>query len=405
MQIEQKQQENAPSTPPARWIRYRGTYVVMAMMFIVLVLINYAGRIERVTNVEWWSLYTIRIGMSEACLYGWPCTYLQRPGDFHGKPGQPAKWRARPGRGSFSSGFLAVNALLGVLLLGLAAAIYEFWRRQRARFCQLTLLDMFVLLTLASLIGGYVTAHHLARQREQAAVDHLRHALHRSQDGDVFGERDESFTRHLTHRFGRPFGGSPTWDETLLAPFNYVVSLYAPANELQRLEHLPHLRILYLEQFTVPDQAVLEQLAHLEALVVESGDEETMPSLTLRRLRGLRLQDCRCDSRSFANLPALEGLAMNHCEWQADVADALRGAPQLKYLTITKSNLTDDNLASLPSLTQLKGLDLTDNKITDRSLPILKQLTGLRELYLLGNEISPEGKEELRQALPDCDIL
>ena len=60
-------------------------------------------------------------------------------------------------------------------------------------------------------------------------------------------------------------------------------------------------------------------------------------------------------------------------------------------------------MSPLAALSNLETLDLRSNQIS--SVYPLKRLTNLKKLDLTGNPLTEEQVEELRQALPDCEIL
>ena len=65
-------------------------------------------------------------------------------------------------------------------------------------------------------------------------------------------------------------------------------------------------------------------------------------------------------------------------------------------------NLIED-VSPLAALSNLETLDLRSNQIS--SVYPLKRLTNLKKLDLTGNPLTEEQVEELRRALPDCEIL
>lgn len=62
-------------------------------------------------------------------------------------------------------------------------------------------------------------------------------------------------------------------------------------------------------------------------------------------------------------------------------------------------------LSLLPHLRGLKWLSLEGMPITDTRLASLKPLTGLRKLNLTYTSVTDAGVAELRQALPNCEIV
>jgi hypothetical protein len=56
-------------------------------------------------------------------------------------------------------------------------------------------------------------------------------------------------------------------------------------------------------------------------------------------------------------------------------------------------------------LTELEYLGLVGTKVSDASLPILKRFTKLKTLNLVDSKLTPPGADELRDALPDCEVF
>ncbi len=87
------------------------------------------------------------------------------------------------------------------------------------------------------------------------------------------------------------------------------------------------------------------------------------------------------------------------------LAEKLKGLPNLKWLNLNNTKITDAGLVHLKGLTNLKVLWLEDTKITDAGLVHLKGLTNLKRLYLWNTKVTDAGVQELKKALPDCEIM
>ena len=74
---------------------------------------------------------------------------------------------------------------------------------------------------------------------------------------------------------------------------------------------------------------------------------------------------------------------------------------KIRTLDLSFNRIQD--LSPLAALTGLESLDLRSNQIT--SLRPLLGMTWLKKLDLSGNPLTAEQVEELRRALPDCDIV
>jgi len=74
-------------------------------------------------------------------------------------------------------------------------------------------------------------------------------------------------------------------------------------------------------------------------------------------------------------------------------------------VSISMPSLNDEQLKILSEFPRLKRLSLDGCAgITDRSLPVLKSLPDLKLLILRGTAVSDEAVDQLRQALPHCEV-
>jgi len=75
---------------------------------------------------------------------------------------------------------------------------------------------------------------------------------------------------------------------------------------------------------------------------------------------------------------------------------SLTSIPELQFVGLPFTDITDAGLADIKGLTRLKGLWLTGNHITDAGLRHIKDLTELRSLTLGGTKVTDTGLEHLR---------
>lgn len=90
-----------------------------------------------------------------------------------------------------------------------------------------------------------------------------------------------------------------------------------------------------------------------------------------------------------------------------DVSDGelalLEGVPQLLWLNLFNTGITDSGLEHLSRLHRLQRLELGGAvKITDVGLEHLKGLMQLHQVYLGGTQVTDEGEREFKQSLPNC---
>ena len=67
--------------------------------------------------------------------------------------------------------------------------------------------------------------------------------------------------------------------------------------------------------------------------------------------------------------------------------------------------MTDAGVTALRGMTGISELDLTDAHITYAAVKDLATLSGLKKLVLQGSGITDAGIDELRQKLPECEIV
>ena len=83
--------------------------------------------------------------------------------------------------------------------------------------------------------------------------------------------------------------------------------------------------------------------------------------------------------------------------------ERLERLPDLQYLEMGNSLLTDDDLPELHRLKNLRRLRLPGG-VTDAGLAHLHELKQLEQINLAYSQVSAEGVQQLRDALPNCHI-
>jgi beta-lactamase regulating signal transducer with metallopeptidase domain/Leucine-rich repeat (LRR) protein len=79
-----------------------------------------------------------------------------------------------------------------------------------------------------------------------------------------------------------------------------------------------------------------------------------------------------------------------------DLAKTLAALPEVEWLRLSRSGITDDQLSSLP-LGNLKHLDLRDTAITDKGLERLRSLQSLEQLFLARTAVTSRGMNAVGQ--------
>lgn len=82
----------------------------------------------------------------------------------------------------------------------------------------------------------------------------------------------------------------------------------------------------------------------------------------------------------------------------------LAGLASLTRLHLERTKVSDAGLANLKDLQNLAYLNLYQTGISDAGLAHLEGLKGLKNLYLWQTKVTKAGVEKLQKALPDCNI-
>ena len=204
--------------------------------------------------------------------------------------------------------------------------------------------------------------------------------------------------------------------------------------QLQPLERFTWLTGLVLGEMPVDDGVLLHlkplrNLAYLN--LAYTGMRGDLTPLLGAPLRDVRLEGCRrfgdAGARSLAQFPTLRQAELHMTGLTDDGLAALTPLPLevlwlgpritddgmqsvaafsgLKHLDICTHLLTDRGVRAIEGMRTLEVLWLTGSRVSDASVELLSQFTGLRELNVNSTEITPQGKEELRRALPSCRMV
>ena len=103
--------------------------------------------------------------------------------------------------------------------------------------------------------------------------------------------------------------------------------------------------------------------------------------------------------RAVAKLGKLHALSE---AWTADGQHPKSPAEVWKFTV--RGPVTDDGLKAVKAFPNLNELHLDSQAITGASIPFLKTLKTLKVLQVLGTAITPEEQEQLRKALPGCEV-
>ena len=87
-----------------------------------------------------------------------------------------------------------------------------------------------------------------------------------------------------------------------------------------------------------------------------------------------------------------------------DGLKVLEPLKNLRRLHLENTKIGDAGLAHLKDLTNLEYLNLYGTQVTDSGLSQLEGLKNLKAIYLWQTKVTPAGVENLKKALPKCEI-
>jgi hypothetical protein len=122
-------------------------------------------------------------------------------------------------------------------------------------------------------------------------------------------------------------------------------------------------------------------------------------------LRGLERLSTELDERAKGEVD------LGTLQWIWDECANTCGGPNsygIRFRNVkllTEDPITDARLPEVWSLSRCTGLDLSGTDITDASIPYLSKLTQLERFDIRDTLITERGAEELRRALPKCQVF
>jgi internalin A len=182
---------------------------------------------------------------------------------------------------------------------------------------------------------------------------------------------------------------------------------------LKHLAGLKQLQSLNLTQTEVTRAGLkkLSGLKQLQTLSLDSAsvtDAELKVLAGLKQLQSLRLQGTKVTDaglKELAGLKQLQSLNLSNAQMTDAVLKELAALKQLQSLDLSHAQVTDAALKELARLKQLQSLNLSYTQVTDA---VLKELVGLNQLQwlnLINTQVTEAGADDLRKALPDCQIF
>lgn len=198
-----------------------------------------------------------------------------------------------------------------------------------------------------------------------------------------------------------------------------------PDAQLRHVEHLTGLRSMLIEWSGASDSGIhsVSGLTQLEFLGLNGSninDAGLSSLLGLTRLEGLHISGTKVTPRgvrSLKALPALWHISLSGTEITPEMVDAINELPVLRTLWIDadfsldadrrlvpKGPTRPDSIRLLKDATQLRGLMFRGMMHDDSLIPALSELTFLTNIGLFGSSTSPEARDRLRRALPNCTV-
>jgi len=362
-------------TGTRKWYRlHASTWVAVGIVAVGLVLIIVPGQDEGAFENDQWPLpYEIH-EFDVSITHGWPWPYLAR-GINLPKLIEPAKrpgwltasgWTFDGDLAWFDTSNLAADLALSTAILLVIATVFEYHRRRRYRFWQVTLAEMGVLVTLIA-VG-------LARERRLYTVY----------------QQEEAFLREANTLYGRT-AFSPVWLRRLVGwevPYHLAltaVDVYDDGEEALTLIRCT--RITSLGLHLDEPNPVLQKLA-------DSG--------ALSRLESLDLSYRSADNSALTRIPAeapLRTLLLSGTKIDDGAIPTICQWDCLETLSLESTPISDDALESLCELSRIKELNLSGTKITDRGLDSVAKIETLELLSLNNTDVTITGLINLA-ALP-----
>ena len=183
---------------------------------------------------------------------------------------------------------------------------------------------------------------------------------------------------------------------------------------LYHLQRMVNLKTLDLSGNPQITDLGIGHLAGLTSLWFLSLDETQVGDDCLRHLQGLKkLKSLYLDQtnvtdrglESILQLSHLETLSLAGTQITDDGVTVLGRFPNLRRLFLTGTTVTDEGLWHLTRWPELQTLCLDETEITDNGLRCLSAITALQVVSLIGTRTTQVGVEDLKRALPNCEIL
>ena len=104
----------------------------------------------------------------------------------------------------------------------------------------------------------------------------------------------------------------------------------------------------------------------------------------------------------------MKNLSTDVTEWDDHCITPLviymKDLPHLREVAIEGVPITSATIKEVAKLKNLQSLSITHTNVGDEALPYIVSLQKLEKLSIYGTKISPDGRESLKNELPNCEI-
>ena len=83
----------------------------------------------------------------------------------------------------------------------------------------------------------------------------------------------------------------------------------------------------------------------------------------------------------------------------------LKQLQSIEYLDLSRTSVGDEGMAYIAELPKLSYLNLRDTNVSDESIEQLSRLGNLKQVYLWGSEFTQSGAMALQERLPGATIV
>ena len=109
-------------------------------------------------------------------------------------------------------------------------------------------------------------------------------------------------------------------------------------------------------------------------------------------------------ARLAARCPELTWIHLQNTRITDNCFDSLRQLHALRMIILSQTSIDDQGLKQLGQIPALEELQLCKTQITDKGLAHLAGLSSLKVLDLSGTKVSRRGVRKLKKRLPDCAV-